>query len=124
MGCSGGHYLAVFECGIECLAQSCIAKRLEEALHSARAEQAWANGLVTMRRDEDYWNGLPAQLEFLLQIDPGHTRHGDIENQALGLPDGIGREEVFRRRECLDREAKLPQEVRERLAHGLVVVYN
>ena len=36
--------------------------------------------------------------------------------------DAIGREELFRRRERLDRKAELLQQVGQRLAHGLVVI--
>ena len=54
---------------------------------------------------------LPAKRQFPLEIGSGHARHGDVEDQTSGLADAIGREELFRRRERLDRKAELPQQV-------------
>ena len=85
-------------------------------------EQARTDGLVSVSGDEDDRNLLPATLQFPLEIGSGHARHGDVEDQTSGLADVIGREELFRRRERLDRKAELPQQVGQRLAHGLVVI--
>jgi hypothetical protein len=57
-----------------------------------------------------------------LQSGPAHPRHGDVEDQTSGLTDAIGREELFRRRERLDREVELPEQVGQRLAQGPIVV--
>ena len=38
-----------------------------------------------------------ATLQFPLQIGSGHARHRDVEDQASGLADAIGREKLFRR---------------------------
>src|SRR5262249_62416656 len=60
--------------------------------------------------------------QFLLELESGHARHGDVEEETLGLANTLGHEECFRRRKSLDRKAALPQQVGERLAHGLVVI--
>src|SRR5208282_3432054 len=121
MSPSGGS-LSSLKCGMERLKQSRIAERLEQALHGALFEQAWTDGLISVSGDEDDWNLLPAKRQFPLEIGSGHARHGDVEDQTTGLADAIGREELFRRRERLDRIAELPQQVGQRLAHGLVVI--
>ena len=118
------HALVNLEGVIDCLAQGGIAEGLEKALHGPRREHARADGIVAVRGDEDDRNGLPAQLELLLQVGPGHARHGDIENQALGLADGIGREKLLGQRESPDREAELPDQIGQRLAHRFIVIDN
>jgi hypothetical protein len=45
---------------------------------------------------------VPAKLQFPLKVGSAHPRHGDVEDQAFGLADAIGREELFRRREATD----------------------
>src|SRR5258706_545791 len=85
-------------------------------------EQARTDRLVSEGCDEHDRNLLPAKHQLALEIRAGHARHGDVEDQALGLPDGIGREEFLCRREHRDRKAEFAQQVRQRLAHGLVVI--
>src|SRR5690242_3795688 len=63
-----------------------------------------------------------AARQFLLKIGAGHARHGHVQHQTPGLPEAVGSEELLRRREGFGRVAALPQQVGQRLAHGLVVV--
>src|SRR5947208_15239792 len=63
------------------------------------------------------WTG-----QFLWQLWTGYPRHCDVEEQRPGLLDRIRCEKLFRRRERLDVETALPQQVGERFAHRLVVV--
>ena len=102
---------------IERLTQSRVAERLEQALHGTLFEQAWTDGLISVSGDEDDRNLFPAKRQFPLEIGSGHARHGDVEDEAPGLAEAIGREERFRRRERLDRKAELPEQVGKRLAH-------
>src|ERR1700730_7309475 len=97
--------------GIEGLTQSRIAEWLEQALHGTLLEQFWTDGLISVSGDENDRNLLPAKLQFPLEIGSAHARHGDVEDQTSGPADAIGREELFRRRECLGRKAELPQQV-------------
>src|ERR1700722_10894084 len=85
--------------GIERLKQSRVAERLEQALHGTVSERACTHALICLSGDEDDRNLLPANRQLLLQIKSGHTRHDDVEDQALGLTDAIGREERFSRGE-------------------------
>src|SRR6266446_4830560 len=100
------------KCGIERLKQSRLAEWLEQAFHGTLCEHAWTDGLISVSGDEDDRNLLLAMRQFPLEIGSGHTRHSDVEDQTSGLADAIGREELFRRRERLDRKAELPQQVR------------
>ena len=92
---------------MERLEQSRVAEWLEQALHRTLCEQLLANRLICAGGDEDDRNLLPAELQFPLKAGSTHPRHGDVEDQAFGLSDAIGREELFRRRECADGKAKL-----------------
>ena len=102
--------------------QGRLAERLEQALHGPLFDQSRADGLIPLSRDEDGRNLLPAPPQFLLKVGPAHPRHGNVEKQAPGLLDAIGREELFRRRERASRKTEFSQQVGQRLAHGFVVV--
>src|SRR5580698_4324056 len=84
---------------IEGLQQGSIAEGLEQTRHSA------------IRGDEDDRNVMTAKLQFALKVRSGHTRHADVEDQTVGLPDVFGAKELFRRRERSRGETELPQQV-------------
>ena len=48
-----------------------------------------------------------ANLQLPLKVGSGHSWHGDVEDQASGLVDAIGREELFRQREGAGGKAEL-----------------
>jgi len=50
----------------------------------------------------------PTKSQFPLEIGPGHARHRDVEDQAIGLIDVIGSEELFRGRERLHPQNQTP----------------
>src|SRR5258706_4269455 len=102
--------------------QSRLAEWFEQARHGTLLEQARTDRLVSEGCDKHNRNLLPAKHQLALEIRSGHSRHGDVEDQALGLADGIGREEFLCRRKHRDRKAEFAQQVRQRLAHGLVVI--
>jgi hypothetical protein len=99
------------ECDMECLKQSLIAEWLEQALDRTLFEQTRANSLTPVSGDEDDRNLAPAKLQFPLKVGPAHTRHGDVEDQASGSADAIGREELFRRRERARCKAELCHQI-------------
>src|SRR5580704_951026 len=110
------------KCRINGLKQSRVAEGLEQALDRTLFEQLRAHSLVCAGGDEDDRNPVPAKLQFPLKVGSAHPRHGDVEDQALGLADAIGGEELFRRREGADCKAELLHQVGQRLAHRFVVV--
>ena len=57
-----------------------------------------------------------------LEVGAAHARHGDVEDQATRLAEAIGRQELLRRRERLDREPEHLQQVGQRLPRRLVVI--
>src|SRR5262249_10028736 len=107
---------------LERLQQRRLAEGLEQACHGPLGEQAGRVGLIAVRGDEDDRNRVSAPRQFPLELEAGHARHGDVEEETLGLAETRGHEEGFRRRKRLDRKAALPQQVGQRLAHGLVVI--
>src|ERR1700682_2747998 len=104
------------------LEQRIVAERLEQALRSSQRYEARTDTGVTVRGDEHNRNRLPPACQFLLQVGSRHAGQCDVENEAVGLADELRREERLGRRECLDGEAELPQQIWQRLAHGLIVV--
>src|SRR6266702_187009 len=99
-----------------------LAEWLMQTLHRALGKHARADGLIAIRGNEHDGDLMPATRQFLLQLGAGHLRHRDVEEQRPGLLDKIRCEKRFRRRERLDLETELPQQVGERFAHRLVVV--
>jgi len=99
------------KCDIERLKQSCVAEWLEKARHRTLFAQSRAHSLISLSGDEDDWNLLPTTLQFLLKAGSGHSGHGNVEDQASGLADAIGGEELFRRRERAGRKPELLQQV-------------
>src|SRR5712692_4580154 len=97
--------------GVERLNQGPLAERFEQALHGALFEHSRADGLISVSRDEDDRNILPAKLQFPLEIVSLHARHGDVQDETISLGDVIRGEELFRRRERMGRKAQLAQQV-------------
>jgi hypothetical protein len=110
------------KCGVYRIPQGRVSEWLQQTFRRTLFEQPCAKCLVSLSGDEDDRNFMPANLQFLLKVRSRHVRNGYIENQAAGLFDAIGREELFRRRECPDCKAELPKQIRKRLAHRFVVI--
>jgi hypothetical protein len=108
-GSKQGDWSAHSKGRIERLLQRRLAERLEKALNRTVREQPLTDSIIFVSSDKDDWNLMPAKPQFPLQIGSGHARHFDIEEQASRLADAIGHEELFRRRESLDREAEPPE---------------
>ena len=64
---------------------------------------------------------MPPAYQFLLQLPARHPGHRHVEQQTARLGP-IRREERFGGREGLSRKTQLPQQIRQRFTHGLVVV--
>ena len=57
-----------------------------------------------------------AMIQFLLEFGPAHSRHGNVEDQALALRDSVPRKELLSRRECLRRQTEHLEEIWQRSA--------
>jgi hypothetical protein len=98
---------------LECLDQGGLAEWLEQALNGTVLQQARADGLIAVSRDEDNWNLRSTTLKLPLQFGATHARHGDVEDQAWGLTQAVRREELLGGLECPGRKAELLQQVRQ-----------
>ena len=65
---------------------------------------------------------MPATNQLALQLRSGHAGHDNVQDQTPRVGDAIGSEELLRRSEGFCRETDFPQQVRERFAHGLIVI--
>src|SRR5581483_724044 len=99
-----------------------LAERLQEAIDHSCVEQAGTQVFAAVGGDEYDRDRLSPAHQFLMQGGSGHRGHRDVEDQAIGLVDESGSEELLRRRERARGVAERLQQVRERLAHGQVVV--
>jgi hypothetical protein len=65
--------------------------------------------------NEDRWNRVARIDEVSIELESGHRRHMDVSDQAGGLDETGGLEEISCRRETLDSVAQRPHEP----SHGL-----
>src|SRR5574341_1384392 len=101
------------------LLESAFAERFEQTLHSGREDSL---PRFPVSRNEDDWDVLAALPQLQLQIRSAHPWHRDVEQETLNLIDDIGPQELLGRRKRARGEAELPQQVRDGLAHRLVIV--
>src|SRR5215472_12616079 len=101
------------ECCIERLTERGLGKWLEQTLHRALFEKGLTDTIIGGRRNENDGHCTPPSLQFLLQIRARHSWHPDVQDQATALGDGIGREELRRRREHAGRKTELLQQIRQ-----------
>ena len=77
--------------------------------HRTLFDQPLANDHICISRNEDDRNPLSPSYQFPLKIRSGHSRHGDVKEQASGLVNAIRREELLRRRERAGSKTELLQ---------------
>jgi hypothetical protein len=107
---------------MERLEESGFAEWLEQALHGTGLEQPGAQRVVSLSGDEDDRDKpLPAD-QLVLKLRSRHPGHRDVEDEALGVTDAIGRKELVGGRERSSVEPEFPQQIGKRLAHRFVVV--
>lgn len=60
--------------------QSRIAEWLQQELCGSLFERSRADSLVLLTSDENDRDGVSMNLQFMLEIESSHTRHGDVED--------------------------------------------
>src|SRR5262245_58562872 len=73
---------ALSQRGIHGVQQGRIAEWLGETLHRPRCERAGTDGCIPEGGDEDDRNLLLAPLQLLLEIEPRHAGHRDVQDQT------------------------------------------
>jgi PAS domain S-box-containing protein len=109
-------------CRIEGCFQFLLAEWLEQALHCALSNEVPAHSVIGPGSNENDFPVVAAARQLLLQLRPGHAGHGDVQDQATRHRNVPRRQELVRRRECPRGEPELPQQIRKRFAHRLVIV--
>src|SRR5262245_48743851 len=84
------------KCRMDGVQQSRVAERLIQEFHGALLERLFPDAFVFLRGDEDNGNLLLTTLQFLLKVKSGHSRHGDVQDQAPGHIRIIRREKFLR----------------------------
>src|SRR6476469_1275171 len=72
------------------------------------------DSLICVRGDEDRWDTMSGINQMSVELDPCHSGHLNVCDQASGLRQKRRCEETRRRRKCFDR---VPQQTHE-LLHG------
>jgi hypothetical protein len=104
------------------LQQVRVTEGLEKALDGPAFQQSGEETLASVSGNEHDRNFLAARCQFSLQIGARHARHGHVEDETSGLVNVFRRKKLFRRRKSTGLKAELPQQIRERLANGFVVI--
>src|SRR5262245_58572794 len=95
----------------ESLLQGRVAERLEQAIHRALLDQTRPHGVVPMCGDEHNRDRLAAAQQFPVQLGSRHSRHRNVEDQASGLADTVGLQELVGGGERLHAEAEFLEQV-------------
>src|SRR6185369_5041352 len=82
------------KCRIDGIKQSGVAEWLEQTLHRTLFEHLWADGFIFLAGHEHDGDILLANLQFLLKVRAGHSRHKYIEDEAPCLVHTIGSEKL------------------------------
>jgi len=92
-----------------------------------KLDRAAAHGLnshprVSMSRNKYDGDAVFLFFQSGLQLQAGHLRHADVNDQARGLAMQIGVEELFRRTEAPRGKPRRLQKVAQGILHGLIVI--
>jgi hypothetical protein len=118
----GAGILLEMKCRIDGVKQSRVAEWLEKTLCCTLSEYLCANTLFSLSSYEYNRNFSRATLQVPLKLRSAHSRHSNIEDQATGPVDTVGRKEPFGGRKCTRCKAEFAKEVGQRFTHGLIVV--
>src|SRR4051794_4903610 len=120
--CSLSSRLLHLQGGVERVEQGGLAEWLEQAFVGSVCEEPWTIRRIGVGGNEDNGNLLAPADQFLLQLGSRHPRHRDVEEETTRLTHETRGEKRFSRGKCRSGKAEQPQEIWERLAHGLVIV--
>ena len=101
-----------------------LAEGFEKAIQGAVSENARANRLIPMSRNENDRDRMLACDQLSLKFGTAHVRHTHIENQTISSVQHFGIQKIPGQCECLGPEAHGSKQSFERLPDGLVIVYN
>src|ERR1700723_932603 len=80
---------------VACLQKSRLADGLEKALYRTQCEHPRADGFSFICCDKNDRDLLPPKHQFSLKVRTGHTRHCNVEDEALSCTDAVGREKLL-----------------------------
>lgn len=83
---------------------------------------AVAESVVRVCGDENRRDPMPRINQVSVELDPGHSRHVNVRDQAGGLSQQRRDQEARRRRKRFDRVAQQTHEFSHGFAKGLIVL--
>src|SRR5438128_866825 len=102
--------------------QRLLAEWFEQEIHRATPQGSRAQLLVSVRGDENDRYDPMARHQAALQLEPAHSRHAHVEDQAVRLMRAIRAQELLGRSKRLHSKPDGPEQPPHRLTYGFVVV--
>jgi hypothetical protein len=95
---------------------------LAEIANDTVLQGAVPNDLIGVCGNEDRRDRVPRADEMSLELDPGHSRHLDVSDQAVGFTEERRCQEISCRREGFDDVAQQGYEFSHGFAKGLIIL--
>src|SRR4029079_8851669 len=101
-----------------------IVERLLQEFDSTALHCPDRDRYVTMSGDEDDWDECACRLQAVLQLEPTHPRHANVEDDAASGSRRVIQQKLIGRREDLDFQLYLLHQPTNGVAHGRIVIHN
>src|SRR5258708_19514331 len=108
---------------LDCSQQRLLAKGLEQVIDRAAAHGSRPQFLISMCGDEDDRHLRMAGHQTALQLEPAHSGHAHVEDQAVRLAHAIRPQELLGRSKYVHYESDGPEQPPNALTHGATVAH-
>jgi len=112
-----------FQCLPDRIHQFVLPDRLREEVNGAGFESLYRHGYVAAAGEEDDRHTNTRLVHLPLQLQPVHTRHADIQNNASGYFARVGVQELIRRCKSLDGHTDSLNQAGKPLPDRNIVIY-
>jgi hypothetical protein len=107
---------------MEAVDQYGLVQWLSKIAPDSTTEHPFLDEIIRISSDENRWYPLPCSNQVLVKLNPGHFRHMNICNQAVGSRESGERKEISRRRKHRNGVPKRLDQSSHRVAKTLVVI--
>src|SRR5882757_5273978 len=94
------------QCSVNAIKEFVVGKRFGEVAYGPRFQRLDARPIIGKSRDEDDRDRMVGRDQMLLQLEPVHTRHMHVQDQAGRLLQPLGAEKLLGRCKGFDGDAK------------------
>lgn len=104
--------------------QRCPFKRLFKEVHRALPHCLYRSRDIPVTRQDDHWHGDAAACQFVLNLQPVHIRHSDVEQHTSGFGGPCALQKGDAAIPGRYRKPGCPEHERDRAANRILVVDN